>query len=248
MQPFDTWQKDPEFIELPLSEKAQVYLHYFDKEMADDEFKGLPEPEQRRIKTNFIHAQQVDLGAGPEMPEEGFIEKHIMEPYVKPLQEMGIPEEQRRIGLTSEISPIKPYQEIKEKVLADVKETLEPKEEKVPSFWNITEGITPDDIFNQFVQKVKEGPTTEIPHLNPPAFPPEIEMEMARKHPNLMAARFALASLLPFGEFVHHDDVLVVPHLTNDSIDAGVAEFPCQEFSGVLHSDDADFVQIPVDV
>jgi len=75
MQPFDTWQNDPEFQKLDLTSKAKVFLTYFDRSMADDEFRALPSERQRSIKTNFLHSYGVDLGVGkgeaskePEQP------------------------------------------------------------------------------------------------------------------------------------------------------------------------------------
>jgi len=139
MEPFDTWQQDPEFIELPLSEKAKVYLNYFDQEMTDDEFDSLPSSEQRRIKTNFLHDQGVDLGGVP-VKEKGFIEKHIVEPYIEPFRRK--PAETQMQGLmpkeepeeTKLIAPEKPYQILKDKVLTDVKESLESPEKEVSPF------------------------------------------------------------------------------------------------------------------
>ena len=84
-----------------------------------------------------------------------------------------------------------PFQEVKEQIIADAKESLKPQKEPK---------TTVEDIFAKFVTEEQKEPEGITHYKGAPVFTPEKEMEYARKYPNLMAARYALASLLPFGE------------------------------------------------
>lgn len=71
------WSKDPEFQALPLLEKQRRFLNYFDQELADDEFRALPDEEKVRIKGNFLSSygigEETSSGTSPTGPTKYFI-------------------------------------------------------------------------------------------------------------------------------------------------------------------------------
>lgn len=81
---FESWRQDPEFMQLPEGEKAQIYLNYFNETATDDEFMALPQDEQVRIQGNFLESQGLnfpqnfneprtsELSQDYEPPSQGF--------------------------------------------------------------------------------------------------------------------------------------------------------------------------------
>ena len=55
----ETWEQDPEFAALPDATKSQKLLNYFEQEMADEEFKALPQEEQDNYRQRFKQAEGI---------------------------------------------------------------------------------------------------------------------------------------------------------------------------------------------
>lgn len=57
MDNLDLWREDPEFNALDDDTKRGIYAEYFDQNLADDEFRELPMPEQNAVFGRYLQAQ-----------------------------------------------------------------------------------------------------------------------------------------------------------------------------------------------
>jgi hypothetical protein len=71
IQLIDRWNEDPEYASLPGPEKQAILENYFDKNVADSDFQGLPDEEKTSIRNNFssYHMPQETPAPPPEPPQ-----------------------------------------------------------------------------------------------------------------------------------------------------------------------------------